>query len=193
MGIILVLFTISGHIFANSATDKALPEGVDLLTGYRMERYRSPVPSFIPGATVVDFNATASLINQARVVLIDVFPPLGMGPDPIDGNWIITEEHKTIAGAVWLPEVGRGFLEAKYEEYFSHHLKLLTEGNLNREILFFCTADCWQSWNAARRAVRWGYTKVYWYPDGIDGWLDHDRELVPVTPVNFLDRDQMND
>jgi rhodanese-related sulfurtransferase len=26
------------------------------------------------------------------------------------------------------------------------------------------------SWNAAKRAVSWGYTAVYWYRDGTDGW-----------------------
>ena len=26
------------------------------------------------------------------------------------------------------------------------------------------------SWNAAKRAAIWGYTQVYWYRDGMDGW-----------------------
>ena len=26
------------------------------------------------------------------------------------------------------------------------------------------------SWNAAKRALSWGYSNVAWYPDGTDGW-----------------------
>ncbi|MEM7239896.1 MAG: PQQ-dependent catabolism-associated CXXCW motif protein, partial [Pseudomonadota bacterium] len=36
--------------------------------------------------------------------------------------------------------------------------------------LVFCLAGCWMSWNAAKRALEYGYTDVYWYPDGTDGW-----------------------
>jgi rhodanese-related sulfurtransferase len=26
------------------------------------------------------------------------------------------------------------------------------------------------SWNAAKRALSYGYTNVAWYPEGTDGW-----------------------
>ena len=40
----------------------------------------------------------------------------------------------------------------------------------SRPVLFYCMTDCWMSWNAAKRAVEWGYGSVIWYPLGTDGW-----------------------
>jgi PQQ-dependent catabolism-associated CXXCW motif protein len=34
----------------------------------------------------------------------------------------------------------------------------------------YCHERCWLSWNAAKRAIRYGYRNVYWFPDGIEGW-----------------------
>jgi PQQ-dependent catabolism-associated CXXCW motif protein len=36
--------------------------------------------------------------------------------------------------------------------------------------VIYCLADCWMSWNAAKRALADGYANVAWYPDGTDGW-----------------------
>ena len=47
-------------------------------------------------------------------------------------------------------------------------------GNHDRMLVFYCLANCWMSWNAAKRAIALGYTHVAWYPDGTDGWAaDH--------------------
>jgi hypothetical protein len=40
------------------------------------------------------------------------------------------------------------------------------------------------SWNAARRALEWGYTAVIWYPDGTDGWDFEDLPLEPNRPYS---------
>jgi PQQ-dependent catabolism-associated CXXCW motif protein len=37
-------------------------------------------------------------------------------------------------------------------------------------IVVYCQADCWMSWNAAKRTLSYGYSNVAWYPDGTDGW-----------------------
>jgi PQQ-dependent catabolism-associated CXXCW motif protein len=50
-------------------------------------------------------------------------------------------------------------------------------------VVVFCLRDCWMSWNAARRAVAWGYTNVIWYPDGTDGWQVADLPLEQVQPL----------
>jgi hypothetical protein len=39
------------------------------------------------------------------------------------------------------------------------------------------------SWNAARRAVAWGYANVAWYPDGTDGWAEEDLPLEDAQPA----------
>jgi rhodanese-related sulfurtransferase len=39
------------------------------------------------------------------------------------------------------------------------------------------------SWNAAKRAVSWGYTDVLWYPDGTDGWQEAGLPLAEARPA----------
>lgn len=160
---------------------------VDQSTGFRMERYRAPVPADIPGGTTLDTAAAMALHEQDTAVFIDVYPPKGLGPDPLDGHWVITEQRQTIPGAVWLPEVGRGSLQPDAMDYLARNLHRLSEGDKGKNFVFFCTADCWQSWNAARRANVLGFTNVSWYPLGSDGWLEDGQELVQAYPVNFLD------
>lgn len=176
---------------AQSSTDSVQEYDVDPQTGFRMERYRAPVPASIPGGQVLTTADVQHLLAQRasgndNTVFIDVYPPRGMGPDPIDGSWIITEEHQTIDGSIWLPEVGRGYLEPGHEDYFRRNLVTATQGDTSLPVLFFCTADCWQSWNAAVRAIQWGYTQVLWYPVGTDGWQEAGESLVDVQPVNYL-------
>jgi PQQ-dependent catabolism-associated CXXCW motif protein len=37
-------------------------------------------------------------------------------------------------------------------------------------LVIYCLADCWMFWNAAKRALAYGYANVAWYPEGTDGW-----------------------
>ncbi len=160
---------------------------VDPETGFRMDKYRAPVPASIPGGTTVDTAFVKEQHEAGSMVFIDVLPPRGMGADPIDGYWLITEPRSSIPGTHWLPEVGRGFLEPDHQAYLERNLARLTDQDKSSALLFFCTADCWQSWNAARRAILLGYEKVFWYPNGTDGWEENGYELVDVAPVNFVD------
>ena len=160
---------------------------VDQHTGLRMERYRAPVPADVPGGTTLDSAQAIVAQAQGKAIFIDVYPPKGLGPDPLDGHWVITEERKSIPGAVWLPEVGRGTLSDEAEDYFKRNLARLTENKPGASVVFFCTSDCWQSWNAARRAIDWGYRQVHWFPLGTDGWLEAARKTTTVQPVNFQD------
>jgi len=160
---------------------------VDPSTGFRMERYRAPVPTSVPGGVTLDTLALLDQLEKGDPLLIDVFPPKGLGADPIDGHWIISEGHETLPGAIWLPEVGRGHLTAEHEAYFRRNLDRLTGGDRSRAVVFFCTADCWQSWNAAKRAIDWGYSAVHWYPVGTDGWAETGGRRIAARPLNFLD------
>jgi PQQ-dependent catabolism-associated CXXCW motif protein len=160
---------------------------VDPQTGLRMDRYRAPVPKDVPGGTTLDTAAAASLYKTNTAIFIDVYPPKGLGPDPLDGSWVTNEKRNSIPQSIWLPEVGRGTLDEAAEDYFKRNLARLTQNDLNKAVVFYCTADCWQSWNASRRAMDWGYRAVHWFPLGTDGWLESGYELSRVQPVNFLD------
>lgn len=183
----LAIASIVSLLCSGAHAQSAGNYSVDPGTGYRMDRYRAPVPANVPGGITVDTAQIRSLLNRESAVLIDVYPPKGLGPDPLDGHWIITETRYSLPQSVWLPEVGRGHLEADASAYFKRNLSRLSNDDTDAILIFFCTADCWQSWNAAKRAIALGYTNVHWYPLGSDGWTEHGYELQLVEPINFVD------
>ena len=182
---ILLIVALATLLFSSLADAEEYQ--VDPDTGFRMDHYRAPVPGSVPGGTTVDTSFVKEQHGRGNMVFIDVLPPRGMGADPIDGFWLITEPRMSIAGTHWLPEVGRGFLEPEHQDYLERNLARLSNNDKSTQLLFFCTADCWQSWNAAKRAILLGYENVFWYPNGTDGWQENGHALVEVAPVNFID------
>lgn len=152
--------------------------------GYRTEQYRAPVPATLEGATVLDTGSLKRLIQAERPVLIDVLPkerrPENRDPAKI---WI-EPKRQNIPGSVWLPNVGYGELPADLRDYFAHHLEQLTGGDKAKPVVFYCDKDCWMSWNAAKRArEELGYTRVHWYPEGVQGWQAAGHDLAPAQAL----------
>jgi PQQ-dependent catabolism-associated CXXCW motif protein len=135
-----------------------------------MEDYRSQTPETVVGGVVLDTGAAHGLWADQHAVWIDVLPapqrPTHLPPSAL---WKPLP-HRDIPGSIWLPEIGRGALSPQIEAYFRAHLDAATEGRRDVPVVFYCLAECWMSWNAAKRAASWGYTRVYWYRDGTDGW-----------------------
>jgi len=152
-------------------------------TGYRISRQRAPTPDDIPGDIRIIDAAGAKRLLAEGVVALDVFGARQSRYDELDGTWLVREPRPTLPGAVWLPETGRGALSADLQSYLEKNLRELTRGDLTRAIVVFCVADCWMSWNAAQRISRLGYSNVYWFRDGTDGWADRGYALEPVWPV----------
>lgn len=141
--------------------------------GYRMDRYRAPVPATLAGATVLDTAGLQQLVKEAAPILVDVLArtrrPAGRSPDQL---WI-EPRRENIPGSVWLPNVGYGELTPEYRKHLEEELARLAAGDKERPLVFYCDRNCWMSWNAAKRAVsELGYTRVYWYPDGVQGWKE---------------------
>lgn len=151
----------------------------DPVTGYRVTRYRAVVDRVLEGVTRVDAAAAARL--QHRAVLVDVTPAEGAVRDTA-GKWQLAVPHATIPNAHWFPEAGRAVPPAGIENWFDRGVRRLTRGDRTRPILVFCLADCWMSWNAAIRLRRLGYTHLYWFADGIDGWREAGRRVVRASP-----------
>jgi PQQ-dependent catabolism-associated CXXCW motif protein len=147
--------------------------------GYRTDRYRSPVPATLQGATVLSTAALQRLIGEQAPVLIDVMPKQRR-PEGRDQTQLWMEparEH--VPGSVWLPNVGYGELSPDFAEWFATELTKLTGGDKAKPVVFYCDANCWMSWNAAKRAIEeLGYTNVHWYPEGIQGWKRAGQPLV---------------
>lgn len=154
----------------------------DPVTGYRIERYRAPTPAEAPGATTVGPDDVATL-GEAGALLIDVGPRATLDPD--GPRWLTAEPRTTVAGAFWLPEVGRGKLDPVVEDYLATTLTRLSAGDTARAIVVFCNVDCWMSWNAAQRIAALGYADVNWFPGGADEWIAEDRPTAAIMPEPF--------
>lgn len=145
---------------------QTVPEPAD----YRMDDYRAPTPATIGGGTAVTTAELRQLMASQDVLLVDVLP-LQKRPEGLpEGTLWLPKPRRNIPGSVWLPEVGRGALSPEVEAYFRDNLERLTAGERDRPLAIYCLAQCWMSWNAAKRAIAYGYRSVYWYRDGTDGW-----------------------
>ena len=118
----------------------------------------SVTPTSIPGARIVSTNQVAYEVGQnRRMVLID----------SLDGN-----HPQTIIGAVRLPLAGQyGTFSDQFQSQLARDLSTLTQGQRDTPLVFFCLGvRCWESYNAALRAVAAGYPNVFWYRGGLQSW-----------------------
>ena len=137
---------------------------------YRMDHFRAPVPESLKGARVMHTAELSRLIALGRPVLIDVLPAPVPPADGRPGLPRMPLAHRDLPGSVWLPDTGRGALPPAVDSWFQSKLRAATDGAYKRPLVFYCLSKCWMSWNAAKRALAYGYTDVIWYPDGADGW-----------------------
>jgi len=152
--------------------------------GYRMDHYRAPVPETLAGGTVVDTEGAFALWQESSVAFVDVLPRPPKPANLPQGTIWRDKPRYSIPGALWLPNVGYGAIADVTDEWFRAGLAKATGGDMAHPVLFFCLEDCWMSWNAAKRALEYGYADVYWYPQGTDGWtfFDHPTEVVDAEP-----------
>jgi PQQ-dependent catabolism-associated CXXCW motif protein len=150
--------------------------------GYWTGPMHSEVPATLAGARVLHAQDLALLLEHGKAVLIDAAAaprrPDNLAPEAI---WRPVP-HKDIAGSVWLPDMGAGKLMPDLETFYRERLLALTASDLDRPIVFYCHPECWGSWNAAKRALAFGFRTVAWYPDGAEGWQDAGHPLVAVEP-----------
>lgn len=151
--------------------------------GYRDGDYRSPVPETLSGATVLNDVAAHTLWETGTTLFVDVLPKAPK-PEKLPKGTIWREpKRKGIPGAIWLPNVGYGRIHETVNAYFQDNLAANTTDR-DHPIVFYCLADCWMSWNAAKRAMtEYGYTRVFWYPDGTDGWEFSDYPMEQIIPI----------
>ena len=136
-------------------------------------------PLSLKGATTISTGQAQKLV-AAGTVSVDVFGPRDHNYDPLDGTWRDLPAHPTLPGAIWLPNIGQGTLDSALTGYFHDEMNRLIGPPPGRSVMFFCRANCWMSWNVARRAVLAGYTHVFWYRQGTDGWQKAGLKLTPA-------------
>ena len=80
---------------------------------------------------------------------------------------------KTIRGAKRIPDKSdyAGSFDDDVQQNLRKQLTALTKNSLTMPIVFFCEgAVCWESYNAALRAEKMGFTRIFWYRGGINAW-----------------------
>jgi PQQ-dependent catabolism-associated CXXCW motif protein len=151
---------------------------------YRMDRYRARVPATLSGATVLSAAGLQKLLAEGEPVLVDVQAKQRKPKNRDQGQAWIEPKREDIPGSVWLPNVGLGELTPDFAEYFSTELARLTGGDKAKPVVFYCDANCWMSWNAGKRALtELGYTEVYWYPEGVQGWERAGQRLAVAREI----------
>jgi PQQ-dependent catabolism-associated CXXCW motif protein len=138
--------------------------------GYRTDNYRAPVPATLAGARVLATDEAEVIWRAGRAAFIDVLPRPPKPQNLPEGTIWRDKPRLNIPGSVWLPDTGYGTLADSTEDYLRSGLARASGGDKAKLLVIYCQADCWMSWNAAKRALSYGYTSVAWYPDGTDGW-----------------------
>lgn len=179
-----VAAAVSAAGSAAAETPAPTPSAPEEPAGYRMDDYRAPVPATLAGATVVATPEAEALWRSGSVLFVDVLPRAPRPEGLPEGTIWRDAAHYTIPGAIWLPNVGYGELAPVWRDYMEAALTAATDGDTAHPVLFFCLSDCWMSWNAAKRArEELGYSRVYWYPEGTDGWEAAVLPLEATPPV----------
>ncbi|WP_299819132.1 PQQ-dependent catabolism-associated CXXCW motif protein [uncultured Jannaschia sp.] len=150
--------------------------------GYRTEAYRAPVPETLAGARVLSPEAAHAIWRAGGAVFVDVLPRPPKPEGLPDGTIWREPPRRSIPGATWMPNVGYGALAPLNDAYFRDGLTAATGGDMDRALVFFCLAECWMSWNAAKRAMEYGYVDVMWFPEGTDGWAFYDYPTEVLEP-----------
>lgn len=169
--VLLPLVLVVGFVAPVAAGETQAPKTViEEPKDYRQDEYRASVPATLSGATVVSTEQAHVLWEKGEAAFIDVLPRPPK-PDNLPEGTIWKEKPRiSVKGALWLPNTGYGRLADVTLDYFRKGLEKASGGDRDHPLLFFCLPDCWMSWNAARRALELGYGKVYWYPQGSEGW-----------------------
>lgn len=150
--------------------------------GFHQGAMHGYTPNTVAGGTVIDTAQLAKLIAVEHPLLVDVAEK-ERKPPSMDKDMIWRPSHRSLPGAVFLQDGGEGGGGA-YADAFVARLASLTYHDKARLIVTFCHPDCWGSWNAAKRLIGDGYTKVYWYAEGTEGWeSQHDTMTVKPDAV----------
>ena len=159
---------------AASADDVPEPEG------FWSGPINSAVPATIEGGKVIHTKELADLLKQTKPLVIDVSNepkrPAGMAPDAL---WLPLPQQ-VIPGSVWLPGAGIADIAPQTDELFRKLLAQETHGDFDHLVVIYCHERCWLSWNAAKRAISYGYRRVHWFPEGVEGWRSAGNATVTV-------------
>lgn len=142
-----------------------------------------PVPATLRGATVVHTAGLVALLKRGRAVVIDVSNAQARPPVLAPGAPWLPVPHRALPHALWIPGAGAGSVAPAIDVFYRGELASATSADFDVPVVVYCHTACWLSWNAAKRAVGYGYRRVYWYEDGIEGWTAARQATVLLEPL----------
>jgi PQQ-dependent catabolism-associated CXXCW motif protein len=157
-------------------------EGVAEPAGYWEGDVDASTPSTLHGGRVIHVEEVEALLRRGEAVVIDVSNTPRRPAELAPGAPWLPVPHRAIPDALWLPGVGAGALTQEVEDFYRGRLQQATAGNVDAPLVVYCHENCWLSWNAAKRAIGYGYRRVFWFPDGIEGWTAAGRQTKVVAP-----------
>lgn len=157
--------------YAGELSDFGVPQQDEL-----KQNVGSPTPLTIPGGRRVTTSEVFKFLGT-EVILIDVLRDNSGG-------------HLTLPGAIYIPGAGDpGTFRDRIQHKLTPVLSQLTSRNANRPLLFYCEgAKCWESYNAALRAMQMGFHNVLWYRGGLSSWREAKLKMQPAAAIHDLDR-----
>jgi PQQ-dependent catabolism-associated CXXCW motif protein len=169
-------FAVSHH-GANNNVAAAEPPG------YWTGPINAPVPKTLSGGTVVhSAHQLRTLLRRGGAVIVDVSNAPRRPENLAPGAPWLPLPHHAIPGSLWIPGVGLGEIPLAVDDFYRQRLAAATNEHLARPLIIYCHKTCWLSWNAAKRAISYGYRNVYWYPYGIEGWKAAGYRTAVIEP-----------
>ncbi|TAI67746.1 PQQ-dependent catabolism-associated CXXCW motif protein [Bradyrhizobium sp. Leo170] len=149
---------------------------------YRTENYRALVPATLAGARVLSTAEAEAIWRDKTGAFVDVLPRPPKPANLPEGTVWRDKPRHNIPGSIWLPDTGYGKIADVTEDYLRRGLERASDGNKAALLVIYCQENCWMSWNAAKRALTYGYSNIAWYPLGSDGWEHAGLPLVEAKP-----------
>ena len=131
--------------------------GVPAQDGLHAGQMHGPTPNRIPGGAVITTGALRALLQErnSQALVFDVLGAEEMLPNALQAAWASQP----------------GSYNDQVQQQFAQALSAQLRGQTNTPLIFYCAStQCWMSYNAALRAIRAGYTQVFWYRGGLEAW-----------------------
>jgi PQQ-dependent catabolism-associated CXXCW motif protein len=134
----------------------------------------SPTPLTIPGGRVIATGALEAALERGT---LDGVPFLTIDVLRRDNPKLEVPKSQYIEYAG-----DYGAFGDQVQQKLKDELAKLTGNDPDMPLVFFCLgARCWESYNAALRAIKLGYTRVYWYRGGLASWRAAHQTLISVA------------
>jgi PQQ-dependent catabolism-associated CXXCW motif protein len=140
-------------------------------SGFWTGPINSAVPATLAGGKVINSaRQLQSLLTRPATVIVDVSNAPRRPDNLATGAPWLPLPHQGIPGSLWIPGAGLGEIPPAVDDFFRRQLAAATDNDATLQVIIYCHRTCWLSWNAAKRAVGYGYRNVYWFRDGIEAW-----------------------